>query len=204
MPELDWPDDLIANGFASDPELADDAEVAKLQTALTALFEALPQQPAPVSLRARLLRSIEAPETRYAPFIDRLAKLVDVGTEAARSMLAKLCDPAAWEYAPKLGEGIALIHLDGGPRVAAADVGFVQVPAGQLFPDHRHHGRECVLILQGSLDDSSGEVLQAGDYVELEPGSQHHFRAREGDPLIYAVTVFGVTFPGIEDPFGPG
>ncbi len=193
-------DEVIAHSLEADV-LADDPQVAELQHALTGLALALPREPAPASLRARLLASVAAPTNRFAPFLDRLAEMVDVTAERAAAMLAKIADPSAWELAPKLGRGIALIHLDAGPRLAQADVGFVRVPPGQLFPEHRHHGRECVLILQGSLDDSSGDVLHAGDEVVLAPGSQHHFTARAGEPLIYAVTVFGVTFPGIDDPF---
>jgi len=178
------------------------AEREALEHVTTALALGLTPEPAPAALRSRLLASVARPPQRFAPFVQRLAAMVDVALDRAQAMLEQIADPAAWEFAPKLGPGIALIHLDGGPRVAAADVGFVRVPAGQLFPEHQHHGVERVLILQGSLDDSSGERLTAGDTVVLEPGSQHHFRACAGEPLIYAVTVFGVTFPGIDDPFG--
>lgn len=199
-PFLDTLDLLAAAAADLSPEQL--AQRQALEHATSALALGLTPQQAPAALRDRLLASVREPAHCFAPFLDRLASMVDVAVDQAQAMLLKLADPTAWEFAPRLGPGIALIHLAGGPRVAAADVGFVRVPAGQLFPEHKHLGVECVLILQGGLDDSSGETLTAGDEIILQPGSQHHFTACAGEPLIYAVTVFGVTFPGIDDPFG--
>lgn len=161
---------------------ADAAEV------LSALAVALPPATPSPGLRDRLLASARGP-ARFAPFIDRLARLCDLAVDRAQALLASLSDPATWQTSP--GPNISLVHFDGGPRVAAADTGFVRVAAGTPFPDHLHVGDETVLLLQGSYVDSAGAVVRAGDTAQMPAGSRHSFIAGAGEDLIYAVVVFG-------------
>ncbi len=72
-----------------------------------------------------------------------------------RDLLSSLSDAARWEPGPLPGS--SLFHLDGGPRIATADAGFVRLPAGLEFPVHRHLGSERVLLLEGSYRDSDGK-----------------------------------------------
>ena len=164
----------------------------------------LPEQDPPAALRARLLRSATAPGDRFAPFAERLAALIDRGVAHASALLEQIARDVAgtWEVAAALGPGIELIHLEGGPAVAGADVGFVRVPEGVRFPYHEHLGPERVLVLQGQLRDSDGQVYGPGDTPDMDAGSSHEFTALAGAPLIYAVVVHGVVFPGIPDALG--
>lgn len=143
--------------------------------------------------RARLLADATSPQRRFAPFIGRLARLIDVAHDRAAALLASLARPDTWQpFVP----AVDLVHLEGGPAVAGADVGFVRVAAGGGFPVHRHLGHERVLVLQGSYRDRSGAVFRAGDIVDLPAGSEHDFVALPGPDLLYAVVVHGVEFPG--------
>lgn len=174
------------------PHLAD--EVAAASEALGALALALPPvRPSP-GLRARLLASARG-AGRFAPFIDRLARMIDVAAERARELLASLERADVWQASP--GAGVSLVHLLGGPAVATADVGFVRVAAGTTFPPHRHIGDEHVLVLQGSYLDSDGRTARAGDQVAMPAGSSHHFTAGPDVDLIYAVVVYGIEVDGI-------
>jgi len=172
------------------------SELAVTRDALSLLAAALPPvQPslhAP-ALRARLMSSVHGP-ARFAPFIDRLARLIDVAAERARELLASLERPETW--LPSFSPNVALVHLLGGPAVAGADVGFVRVTAGTTFPPHRHLGAEHVLVLQGSYSDSDGSSVRAGDLVHMPAGSSHHFTAGPDADLIYAVVVHGFEIEG--------
>ena len=107
--------------------------------ALTALALALPPVPPPLELRARLLKSIAA-ANRFEQFADRVAALIDVTLENARALLGKIDEAASWVESPL--PGVRLYHLDGGPSMAQAVVGFVRIEPGHVFPDHSHHGPE--------------------------------------------------------------
>lgn len=175
------------------PRLAD--EVTATGEALASLAVALPPvRPSP-SLRERLLTSARGP-ARFAPFIDRLARLIDVAADRARELLASLELPATWQPSP--GPNVHLVHLIGGPACAGADVGFVRVAAGTIFPPHRHLGEERVLILQGTYTDNHGTIARAGDLIDMPADSSHHFTAGPEVDLIYAVVVGGIEVEGVD------
>lgn len=174
------------------PDLA--TEAAAAHEALSALAVALPPARPPAALRARLLASTRGPG-RFAPFIDRLARLIDVAADRARELLASLDRADVWQTSP--APNVGLVHLLGGPAVAGADVGFVRVAAGTMFPPHRHVGEEHVLVLQGNYLDSAGHRVGAGELVHMPADSSHHFTAGPEVDLIYAVVVGGVEIDGI-------
>jgi len=180
---------------SADPALR--AEADAIAEALSALaVAAAPATPAapPPALRARLLASARGP-ARFAPFIDRLARLIDLAAEQARALLASIDRPDAWLPSP--APNVRLIHLPGGPAVAGLDIGFVRVAAGTDFPPHRHLGDERVLVLQGSYRDSGGATVRAGDQVHMPAGSEHHFSADPERDLIYAVVFGGIEIGGV-------
>ncbi|MCC5804754.1 MAG: cupin domain-containing protein [Opitutales bacterium] len=51
-------------------------------------------------------------------------------------------------------------------------------------PPHRHAEREAFYILSGEVTltvDGSDRVLRAGDFLQVEPDTPHHFRNSGGD-----------------------
>ncbi len=163
----------------------DDDDEADVGALLDHAVADLPPVPPSPALKTRLLASARA-ETGLAGAV---ARLFEVGLDRARAYLARIDDPAAWSaFAP----GSVLMHLEGGPATATADVGFVRVDDGAAFPTHRHVGEERTVILRGVLVESDGRRLGPGDEATHPPGSDHAFHA-EGE-LIYAVVVFGVSF----------
>lgn len=149
----------------------------------------------PPSLRDRLLDSLETPTERFAPFTQRLAQMMDIGLETARDYLTRAFHVATTGVSP--WPGIQLLHVEGGPATAGADVGFVRVPADTDFPPHHHAGREHTLVLQGGYVEGDRTEVKAGEQVVREADTDHVFHALPGDDLIFAVVVFGVDF---EDP----
>jgi quercetin dioxygenase-like cupin family protein len=152
-------------------------------------FEAAPPTPSKAPSFLRLAATLSDPTERLAPFADRLGELMDVTVETARSYLARIFDPAAWQ---NLMPSIDLVHLEGGPATEGADVGFVRIEPGQTFPEHRHLGDEHALILQGRVADNLGGVAGPGDITRLGVGSAHELRCVSDEPLIFAVVVHGI------------
>lgn len=164
------------------------AEAEALGAALGSLAFALrPQAPSP-SARERLVADLDGAH-RFDPFIDPLADLMDVPADQATRYLRDIRRPPSWQGSP--WAGVRLVHVEGGPRTAGADVGFVEVQPGVRFPHHRHTGDEFSLVLQGSAREDTGAVYGPGDLVVRRAGTGHSFTALDGPVLVFAVVVFG-------------
>jgi quercetin dioxygenase-like cupin family protein len=144
---------------------------------------------APRPLRARILASVAG---HFEGFVERVAALFDLSSDEAREQIARIPAAEAWTGTPL--PGLRLIHLRGGPRVAAADCGFVRLEPGTTFPHHFHEGDEWALVLRGRADDSTGAVSLPGDLVHFGVGSSHSFRAAGPVPLLFAVVQQGLRF----------
>jgi hypothetical protein len=154
-----------------------------------------PRSPGP-GRRSALLAAATSPALRWAPLFDRLGALLDLPERALRELSVRAADSAEWELGVPV-PGVALLHLQPGPKLAGADAGIVRVPAGTRFPVHRHLGEERSLVLAGSAWDSNGHVVGPGDGWVLPADSQHSFDVFDGADLIYAVVVFdGVEIDG--------
>jgi anti-sigma factor ChrR (cupin superfamily) len=136
--------------------------------------------------------------------MDKVAHLFDISRAKARSFLDRLDDPKAWAAGPMAGSW--LMFLDGGgARVAGATLAFVKLDAGLDWPEHRHLGREDMLVLAGGFREPSGFEVHPGQTHVMEAGTQHSFRIFDDEPCISAVVLFeGVEFltPGMEIDLG--
>ena len=132
-----------------------------------------PETPRPEVFQ-RLMQSVAETE-RFAGFADRVAALMDVTVSRASGLLRAIDQAGNWEPGPL--DWIQLFHLEGGPKVANAIVGFIRLEPGTVFPPHEHLGEEQVLILQGGYQDEAGSVHKAGDLVVGGAGESHFFPA---------------------------
>ena len=74
----------------------------------------------------------------------------------------------------------------------AGDAGLVRLPAGFVFPEHKHLSPELVYVLEGSYTElSSGTVVRAGELMEKSEGTSHGFRVNDDSPLVYALLISG-------------
>lgn len=157
---------------------------------LADLLDAMPAEAPSATLKDRLLKSAAAVTSsqRYASLLDRIASLTDLAREKAVQLVDALDDATRW-----VGHGtdMAIFHVDGGPRVANAIVGFVRMPAGAVFPEHEHVGDEVMLILQGSLVTSDGQRHAAGEEVPSRAGTAHSFTVAAGPDLMYLGVIQG-------------
>jgi anti-sigma factor ChrR (cupin superfamily) len=151
---------------------------------LASLAGALPAGTPDGSLKARLMRSVdELHAQRFAAFVDRVADIADLARAQAQELIDALDDATRW-----LGHGtaLAIFHVDGGPRVKDAIVGFVRMPAGAAFPHHEHIGDEVMLVMQGALI-IDGSIHGAGAEVTSTAGSSHGFVAAPGPDVTFLV-----------------
>jgi quercetin dioxygenase-like cupin family protein len=180
------------------PELlleADPSHDPRLAEALSDLVP--PAKTPPQLLRERLLATVARPRLRYAPLFGKLTQLFDLDETALAALFERAATPLAWTSSAL--PGVQLIHLQGGPRAAAADNGLVRLAAGTRFPTHRHLGLERVLVLDGGYrDEQDGRLYLPGDWHEMQPGTSHAYTARdERDSLLAVSVVAGVDVEGL-------
>src|SRR5688572_6299631 len=96
--------------LSGSPELR--AELAELTDLAGVLPLSLPPvAPAP-AVKQRLLKSIAARDP-FAPWLEKVALLLDLSLEHAKALLERLHDPAAWR--PSGLDGLSVMFVKGGP-----------------------------------------------------------------------------------------
>jgi len=163
-------------------------ELTRAADAFATLALALPAEPPPPSLRARILADARPP--RLGAMLDKLASLFDITRAKARALLDRIDDPAAWMDGPVPDSWVMM--ADGcGPKVAGAFCGFVKMGPSVKWPPHKHLGREYMLVLDGGFTQHDGVEVHPGDLHVMEEGSAHGFRIFPGETCISAAVVFG-------------
>jgi quercetin dioxygenase-like cupin family protein len=157
---------------------------------LPELFDGAP----PSAGLSRLMRAVEEPPLRYAPFIGRLSGFWDLPEDAVERVLESSRSPGAWTKVPI--PGVRVIELAGGPRTTGLVSRLVRFEASVRFPKHRHPGYEAVFVLEGSYTDSHGTVVGPGDLHEMQTGTEHGFVVGASGPCIAATTQAGLEFTG--------
>ncbi|MBA2664265.1 MAG: cupin domain-containing protein [Bradymonadaceae bacterium] len=167
-------------------------------TAIATVLE--PKTPSP-KLRKRILDDL-ATSNRFEDLAAQVAQLIDRSLEFAVDLVGRIDLPSSWEEAPF--PGVELFHIDGGPAVEDAIVGFIRIEPAGMFPEHRHHGKEYLLVLQGGFQDDSGNVYRRGDLCVSDSDTIHDLTAlSNGPPLIYLVVLHnGLDIVGMF--IGPG
>lgn len=165
-----------------------DAEVERIGEALVSSLVAIPPSPAGLN---RLLSAVANPWVR---FLDAFAEIVDLPVAAARAILDRAEVGRGWEDAPV--PGLELVHFDGGPRTAGADVGLVRLAPGAVHPPHEHLGEEAIVVLAGSYVDSAGYTVSAGQSERRKSGEPHSFVAGPEGVVFAVVLREGVAFLG--------
>jgi anti-sigma factor ChrR (cupin superfamily) len=169
------------------------AELDRWQEALGQMPLALTPLEPPAHVGSQLaLALMQEQKGPFHGFLAEVAQLFDVALDQGQRLLAQILDPTAWSAGPN--DDIGLLHIQGGPRVALADAGFVRMAPGAAFPHHRHGGDERAIILQGSYRDSDGTVYGAGAVHRMAAGTDHDFIALAEGCLFAAVAEGGLTF----------
>jgi putative transcriptional regulator len=149
---------------------------------------ALPPEPPPAQLRARVLAEARAP--RLIGMLAKLAELFDVTKTRARQLLERLDDDRGWDQGPTPGSWI-MFTPGGGPRVEGAMTGFVKVDPNVAWPPHEHLGTEYMLVLSGGFVQDDGVEVHAGQLHVMQKGTVHGFTIFPDEPCIAAAVVFG-------------
>ena len=148
----------------------------------------------PPAMKQALLAAIAGPW--YAPFTRRVAELCEISQDKAKEILAAVDDAARWMIGP--AAGTEAFHIDAGPSLEGAIVGFIRIAPGAVFPDHAHVGAEDVYVLDGGfvVDDGNGSSLtvRAGEEHPMAAGSRHEVRALAEGCLYLGVVRDGLDF----------
>lgn len=143
----------------------------------------------PPSRVGERLRAFIRGEGRFADFVPAVARLFDLDPATARGLLALLSRPDSWLEG--LIPGVAMMPVEGGPRLEGSLATFVRLPAGCRFPTHTHGGEETTFVLQGGFREDSGREVWPGEFLERHTGTTHTFVAVEGPDCIAASVVRG-------------
>ena len=172
-------------------------ELAELRDAVDVLGSSVEPVAPSLALRERVL-DVGDPQHKLDGFLARMQQLFDVSSGRAREILATIGGASdAWT---EPGPGLRVLHSAGGPSVASAHCGLVEVAPGHVFPEHGHTGDEWTLNLQGRAEEDSGLVFEPGDLVRRESGTSHSLRSIGDEPYIYAVVLHGELPGGVDPP----
>lgn len=171
-------------------------DLAEATEALQSYAVATPPVTPPRTVRDRVLASVAA-GGRLERFAAHISRIIDVSFDKAKALLDAIDDPSSWVPGPV--PGVLLFHLEGGPAVAGAGVGFVRIQAGAQFPHHEHLGPETTFVVQGGFEEHDGTVQTAGTEDVDAAGTAHSFTALPGPDLIYLTVLrVGINIGGIE------
>jgi putative transcriptional regulator len=164
-------------------------ELASLQHVFADLVDDLPRVQPNKATQNQLFSQVDGLR-RFDPFIDSVANLFDITTQASESYLHNLDRNELWSPGP--ADGVQVVSIQSGPRLVNASSGFVRLAPRVKFPQHRHlNGQEHVILLQGAYQDESGEIVKRGQQISLPSGLNHHLVALDGPICIGAVVHFG-------------
>jgi putative transcriptional regulator len=94
--------------------------------------------------------------------------------------------------------GVA-VHFYASDRQTGRVLALIRMDPGCGYPEHRHRGREEVLVLQGGYRDGHGSY-EKGRFVQHEDGSIHSPVALDGDGaepcVLLALAHEGITLLG--------
>lgn len=165
-------------------------ELDRWRDAFASLGEAAGRVEPDASLRARLLASTESLAVNVARFAAQVAELYDLSLDAARELLARVDDAAAWR--PTM-PGIDCLRVKPGAKHAGVECNLVRIAPGTRFPWHRHVGEEVSLVLHGGAHMSDGTDLLPGDVLTVGEETEHDFVIEDGgDCCIVAVRMAGI------------
>lgn len=164
-------------------------ELLSLQRVFADLVDDLPRVQLSEATQEHLFSQVEG-SRRFDPFIESVARLFDITSEASEHYLHSLDRDELWQPGP--ANGVQVVQVAAGPRLAKATAGFVRLGPQVRFPQHRHlNGEEHVFLIQGSYQDESGEIVKRGQLVSLPALHNHHLTALDGPVCIGAVVHFG-------------
>jgi len=157
----------------SQPELR--RLVRSLQNAAEALARSVPQVAPPPQLRARVLRSVEAPAPQSLPFSGPAVNPAFFFVAAN--------DSSGWKELPVRGAFIKLLSAD---RQRGYAVVLGRLGAGVRYPAHAHQSPEEIFLLTGDLT-IAGRRLEAGDFHHCDAGTEHPVNYSEQGCTLLAV-----------------
>lgn len=120
------------------------------------------------SLFADALATLIPPVTPAAGVKQGLLRRIDRAS-TPKDHHVKRAETTDWKPTGLAGIAIRRLSID---RTLRREMFLLQMEAGSILPDHRHSQSEECYVVEGSLR-TRGLILQAGDFIKLDAGSQH-------------------------------
>jgi putative transcriptional regulator len=115
---------------------------------------------------------------RFEHLLERLARLFDLSTADAKSVLARIDDPKIWEM--EMAPGVWVAPVKAGPKAGGEFTALLKLAPGATFPLHTHGAEERVLLLEGGYRDVSGTEFWRGELDVRAEGTSHSFTGLPG------------------------
>jgi quercetin dioxygenase-like cupin family protein len=175
----------------------EDLEDCRVEAALYALGGLAPDKAQAVEGRLRCGCALCLAEVRqYSLVAEQLAFSVEP-IEPPRELRQRLLERIQHSSEPSVAEHMTIVRRsdsDNGsdwvrmpfPGVEIRSlIGektlLIRMQPGAVFPKHGHPQREQCYVLEGSITDSAGVTLHAGDFVVMSAGIEHEpIRSEEG------------------------
>lgn len=143
---------------------------------------------------ARLLQSALEPPLRYAPLFSRVARFLDLTEDTVMLELTRSSEPARWSATGV--PGVATMPLRRGPGVRSATASLIRIDPGACLRRGPPLRLQRVLVLEGRVENSRGDICRPGDVSEWGPGVYDSLSAAAGQRCILASLVFGLGLRG--------
>lgn len=168
------------------------AELQRLQETVIALGDAAGAIDPPPSVRASILRHIEAEATERKPVAaERDAAGIDASREQIwrkwesdpdRDALFTLrAQEGSWEETGVAGVRVRRLFVD---RESNRMTAMFKMEPGTSYPEHVHDGPEECYVLEGDLHVGDEFVMHKGDYQRATPQSEHGRQWTKGGCLL--------------------
>ena len=148
-------------------------------------------EPPDRGLRERIMGDLE-PGARFEDLVGDVADLLDIDPEQACELLAAVDEESNWVEVP--GQDVGLLYLpfvgiEPGKTAFGRLQTVLRVDRGGAFPEHTHHGRERVFVLQGELVEADGRRFGRGEMITHDDGSSHHFEVPAESPELVGLAL---------------
>ncbi len=169
-----------------DPRFTDDLEACEAEAALYALGTLPAEQARAIELRLRsgcaFCRALVAQYSELSVDLSLAAPAVPPPPGLKEKLLARL---AAQEADAANTEHRKVVRGSDGPWMKMPVPGveirpllgektfLIRMQPGAVFPKHDHPQAEQCYVISGSITDSDGLTLHAGDFVVMSRGIQH-------------------------------
>ncbi len=171
----------------------EELEDCRVEAALYALGALAPDKARAMEERLRCGCSLCLAEVQHYSLVAEQLALSVEPIEPPRDLRQRLLERIQPSLEPAVAEHMTIVRSNDGDWVRMPFPGveirsligqktlLIRMQPGAMFPKHDHPEKEQCYVLEGSITDSAGVTLHAGDFVVMSAGIEHEpIRSEEG------------------------